>query len=146
MQNMASPLNQHLPMTLTSKINRIHPLIIGNTSAKFDEDAQAVYFISWSQCQGMSHCRTCSQNHSINISPLQCLAWGYKHLISAINEDDTNANCARNPCMEIQPLGLVQTVLFTSGPHGITGHVLNRFCNSGGDRQPSLSWEYQLPT
>ena len=44
-----------------------------------------------------------------------------------VKERSTYVHCAKYPCKVIQPWILVPTVLLTSGPHGIMGHVLNMF-------------------
>ena len=49
---------------------------------------------------------------------------------------------ARKPGAVIHPSALVATVLLTSGPQGIKGQVLNRFCSSSGRKHPSRSCKH----
>ena len=57
-----------LIVTLTSKINRVHPLIIVNMSAKFDEEAHnSLVSITFTRS---THGRAHTRNHSsVTISP-----------------------------------------------------------------------------
>ena len=65
-----------LTFDLTSKINRVHPLIILNMTAKLDEEAHnGLVSIVFTRSNRDGH--TDGRNHSsVTISPLQNIAWG----------------------------------------------------------------------
>ena len=88
-QSVASPRTPHLSMIyvhcdldlwpLTSKINRVHPLIMVNLSAKFDKKIcnGSVSIVFTRSSDGRNHARTDARNHSsVTISPPQRVARG----------------------------------------------------------------------
>ena len=70
------------PWPLTSKINRVYPLIMVNMSSKFDEEAHSglvsIVFTRSNCDTHMNRGRTeARRNHrSVTISPPLCFAWG----------------------------------------------------------------------